>query len=48
VTGSWRKLHKNDELQKLYFSQNIIKMIKRRRIRWAGHIAHAWEEEEYL
>jgi hypothetical protein len=38
VTGDWRKLH-NEELHNLYFSQNIIRMIKSRRIRWAGHVA---------
>jgi hypothetical protein len=32
------KLH-NEELHKLYFSPNIIRMIKSRRIRWAGHVA---------
>jgi hypothetical protein len=37
VTGDWRKLH-NEELHKLY-SSNIIKMIKPRRMRWAGHVA---------
>jgi hypothetical protein len=35
VTGDWRKLH-NDELQNLYSSPNIIRMIKSRRTRWAG------------
>jgi hypothetical protein len=37
VTGEWRKLH-NEELTILY-SQNIIRAIKSRRIRWAGHVA---------
>jgi hypothetical protein len=36
--GSWRKLH-NDELRSLYSSPNIIKVIKSRRMRWAGHVA---------
>jgi hypothetical protein len=36
--GSWRKLH-NDELHSLYSSPNIVKMIKSRRMRWAGHVA---------
>jgi hypothetical protein len=36
--GSWRKLH-NDELHNLYSSPNIVKVIKSRRIRWAGHVA---------
>jgi hypothetical protein len=35
--GSWRKLH-NDELHSLY-SPNIVKVIKSRRMRWAGHVA---------
>jgi hypothetical protein len=36
--GDWRKLH-NEELQNLYSSPNIIRMIKSRRMRWAGHVA---------
>jgi hypothetical protein len=36
--GSWRKLH-NDELHSLYFSSNIIRVIKSRRIRWATQVA---------
>jgi hypothetical protein len=35
--GSWRKLH-NDELHSLYSSPNIVKTIKSRRMRWAGHV----------
>jgi hypothetical protein len=35
---SWRKLH-NDELQSLYSSLNIVRVIKSRRMRWAGHVA---------
>jgi hypothetical protein len=38
VTGDWRKLH-NEELHNLHFSPNIIRMIKSRRLRWAGHVA---------
>jgi hypothetical protein len=38
VTGGWRKLH-NEELHKFYTSPNIIRMIKSRRMRWAGHVA---------
>jgi hypothetical protein len=34
--GSWRKLH-NDELHSLYSSPNIVRVIKSRRMRWAGH-----------
>jgi hypothetical protein len=36
--GSWRKLH-NDELHSLYSSPNTVRVIKSRRIRWAGHVA---------
>jgi hypothetical protein len=42
VTGDWRKLH-NDELHNLYSSPNIIRMIKSRRMRWAGHVAQMRE-----
>jgi hypothetical protein len=35
--GSWRKLH--DELHSLYSSPNIVRVIKSRRLRWAGHVA---------
>jgi hypothetical protein len=38
VTGGWRKLH-NEELHNLYPSPSIIKPIKSRRMRWAGHVA---------
>jgi hypothetical protein len=38
VTGHWRKLH-NEELHNVYSSPNIIRMIKSRRMRWAGHVA---------
>jgi hypothetical protein len=40
--GSWRKLH-NDEIQSLYSSPNIVRMIKSRRMRWAGHVARMGE-----
>ena len=38
VTREWRKLH-NGELNDLYFSANIVRMIKPSRMRWAGHVA---------
>jgi hypothetical protein len=38
VTEGWRKLH-NGELHKLYSSPNIVRVIKSRRMRWAGHVA---------
>jgi hypothetical protein len=40
--GSWRKLH-NDELHSLYSSSNIVRVIKSRRMRWAGHVASMGE-----
>jgi hypothetical protein len=38
LTGEWRKLHK-EELRDLYSSPSIIRIIKSRRMRWAGHVA---------
>jgi hypothetical protein len=38
VTAEWRKLH-NEELHDLYSSPSIIRIIKAKRIRWAGHVA---------
>jgi hypothetical protein len=38
VTGEWRKLH-NEELRDLYCSPSIIRIIKSRRMKWAGHVA---------
>ena len=38
VTGEWRKLH-NEELRDLYSLPNIVRVVKSRRMRWAGHVA---------
>jgi hypothetical protein len=42
VKGEWRRLH-NKELYALYSSPNIIRVIKSRRLRWAGHVARMGE-----
>jgi hypothetical protein len=42
VTGEWRKLH-NEELNDLYSLPNIVRVVKSRRMRWAGHVARMWE-----
>ena len=46
VTGEWTKLL-NDELNDLYCSPNIVRVIKSRRIRWVRHVARMGREEEY-
>ena len=38
VTGEWRKLH-NEELRDLYSLPNIVRVVKSRRMSWAGHVA---------
>jgi hypothetical protein len=43
VTGGWRKQH-NEELHNLYSSPGIIRIIKLRRMRWAGHVARMGEK----
>jgi hypothetical protein len=44
VTGKWRRLH-NKELYALYSSPNIIRVIKSRGLRWAGHVARMGERK---
>ena len=42
VTGDWRKLH-NEGLSDLYSLPNIVRVVKSRRMKWAGHVAHMGE-----
>jgi len=42
VTGEWRKLH-NEALSDLYALPNIVRVVKSRRMRWAGHVARMGE-----
>jgi len=44
VAGEWRKQH-NEELNDLYCSPNTLRMIKSRRMRWAGHVARMGEKK---
>jgi len=47
VTEEWRKLH-NKELNYLYCSPNIVRVIKSRRMRWAGHVACVGGVESFV
>ena len=43
MTGEWRKLH-NEELNDLYSLPNIVRVVKSRRMRWAGHVARMGDD----
>jgi hypothetical protein len=45
VTGEWRKLH-SEELHNLYSSPDIIRQIRSRKMRWAGHVARMGEDRK--
>ena len=45
VTGEWRKLY-NEELSDLYSLPNIVRVVKSRRMRWAGHVARMGQGRE--
>ena len=47
VTGERRRLH-SEQLNDLYSSPNIVRVIKSRRMRWAGHVACMGEERECI
>ena len=47
VTREWRKLY-NEEFNNLYSSPNIVWVIKSRRMRWEGHVAHMEGDEAYI
>jgi len=47
VTGKWRRMH-NEELNDLYSSLSVVRVIKSRRMRWAGHVANMGEERECI
>ena len=46
VTEEWRKLH-NEELNDLYCSPNIVRVVKSRKMRWVGHVARMRRGETY-
>jgi hypothetical protein len=45
MTGEWRKLH-SEELHNLHSSPDVIRQVKSRRMRWAGHVARMGEERK--
>jgi hypothetical protein len=45
VTGNWRRMH-DEEHHDLYSSRSIVRVIKSRRMRWAGHVARMWESRD--
>ena len=47
VTGEWRKIH-NEELNELFSPPSIVRVIKSRRMRWAGHVAGTGGEERHV
>jgi hypothetical protein len=47
VVGGWRKLH-NEELHNLYSSPSIIRQLKKRWLRWAGHVACMWRRGMHI
>ena len=47
VTREWRKLH-NEDLNDMYCSPNIVRVIKSRRMRWAGHVARMGGKERRI
>jgi hypothetical protein len=47
VTGEWRKLH-NEEFNNLYSSPKTVRVIKSRRMRWAGHVARMGRKERCI
>jgi hypothetical protein len=47
IIGGWIILH-SEELHNLNFSPNIIRMIKTRKMKWAGHVAHMWRRVMHI
>jgi hypothetical protein len=47
MTGGWSRLH-NEELRDLYSSPSIIRIIKSKRMRWAGHVARMWGKDKFV